>query len=189
MSLKTGIVEISSNTGYYFPITTRKGKEYSYARALFCWEPRKLENGKWSDEKPKIYLRFLNGHLGCLIINTFFQLKVSHLDTSVMWVPTEKQFAVMYQGSSMSNDMVVFDGKHAISEVFPLSMKPQKDRRLGAGVKPYLDQRVAEDPLEDESVRTSVPPEEHSELADRFKEPVGLWNQVVAKCLGIGQTV
>jgi hypothetical protein len=178
MGLKIGLVQVFANSGLYFPIATRKGEPYSYAKAFFS-----IDVGKFV-----VALRFLNGSLGHLTLNPNFQLEVFELDKNIPWVPTKEQSAVMKNEAPMPKELVMFKGDHVVSEVFPSRRRPPTQERRLAEEQPSqkilqrIERRVAE--IATDSV--SPPPEVHTTLDARFGSVIDPWNVAVANFLRQG---
>jgi hypothetical protein len=173
MGLKLGLVNLSAQYSLYFPIKTKKGSAYSYAK------PYLIEG-----EDHKVVLRFLDGSLGYLVWNDNFQFEVSMLETKVDWVPTEIQTLAM-RGKSIPREMVIFGGDCAISEIFPKKSKPLAERRVRISPE-YLNFSKIDRRVSEVAVDPDLPPEKNKTLSERFEHPEGPWDKVVANCLRAG---
>ena len=176
MGLKFGFVQLLSENGLYFPISTRKGSAYSFAKAMLFDK---------ENQRPSAALRFLNGSLGYLARNRNYQLEVVSLDKNVMWVPTREQSDVMSGASAMPKDFQIFGGSHVVSEVFPQNIMNAIERRKSVAVEcsvNIIDRRVSD-------TIDSVPPVEHKTVQERFKSPDGPWNEAVAYYLRRGNAL
>jgi hypothetical protein len=169
MGLKLGVVKFLSTVGLYIPIATRKGEAYSYATAFLF-----NANGEYAPA-----LRFLNGSLGYIARNRHHQFEVFELGKTDCWVPTKEQSEVMKGISSMPNELLVFNGTYQASEVFPHNVVRTLERRKknslssNQPVERSVERRVSDS-------FDTVPPIEHETVQERFSEPEGLWNKVVA---------